>query len=222
MNKRLIIVGLLILAAAIVLKLLFVAAKSIKLDDFHKAAVIFVIDSSASNQKALPDQIKYVKSLCAILDPEDAIKILKVSESSYLIYEGSPSDSKGITKAVEAFTKYEKKDYGTAYGEALKKAIDHCLTMKKEGYVPSVVVVGDLANEGNVSKQINWETLPENISKAQEYMPDLAMMFVWAPPEKLDLVKTKLNPVLGEKKLVVANETNVDRANRRFLEAIGR
>ena len=61
-----------------------------------------------------------------------------------------------------------------------------------------------------------------NISKAQEYMPDLAMMFVWAPPEKLDLVKTKLNPVLGEKKLVVANETNVDRANRRFLEAIGR
>ena len=222
MNKRLIIVGFLILAAAIVLKLLFVAAKSIKLDDFHKAAVIFVIDSSASNQKALPDQIKYVKSLCAILDPEDAIKILKVSESSYLIYEGSPSDSKGITKAVEAFTKYEKKDYGTAYGEALKKAIDHCLTMKKEGYVPSVVVVGDLANEGNVSKQINWETLPENISKAQEYMPDLAMMFVWAPPEKLDLVKTKLNPVLGEKKLVVANETNVDRANRRFLEAIGR
>ena len=222
MNKNLIKIGLLILAAAIVCKLLFVAVKNIKIDDFHKAAIIFVIDSSASNQKALPDQIKYVKSLCAILDPEDAVKILKVSQDSYLIYEGSPSDSKGITKAVEAFTKFEAKDYGTAYGEALKKAINHCLTMKKEGYVPSVVVVGDLANEGNVTKQINWETLPENITKAQEYMPDLAMMFVYAPPEKLDLVKTKLAPVLGEKKLVVANEANVDKASRRFLEAIGR
>ena len=48
------------------------------------------------------------------------------------------------------------------------------------------------------------------------------MMFVFAHPEKLDLVKTKLNPVLGETKLIVANEQNVDKANRRFLEAIGR
>jgi hypothetical protein len=48
------------------------------------------------------------------------------------------------------------------------------------------------------------------------------MMFVWAHPEKLDMVKTKLNPILGEKKLIVANETGVDKANRRFLEAIGR
>ena len=222
MNKRLILVGILILGLAIVCKLLFIAAKNIKVDDFHKAAIIFVIDSSASNQKMLPDEIKYTKSLCSILDPEDEIKILKVSESSYLIYEGSPSDSKGITKAVEAFTKFNAKDYGTAYGEGLKKAFEHCLTMKKEGYIPSVVVIGDLENEGALEKQINWETLPENVKKLQEYIPEISMMFVYAHPEKLDLVKTKLNPVLGEKKLVIANEANVDKANRRFLAAIGR
>ena len=222
MNKRIVTLGLLILAIAIVGKLIFTAAKSIKVDDFHKAAVIFVIDSSASNQKNLPDQIKYTKSLCALLDPEDEIKILKVSENSYLIYEGSPSNSKGITKAVEAFTQYNAKDYGTAYGEGLKKALEHCLTMKKEDYVPAVVVIGDLENEGAVEKQINWDTLPENIKNVKEYIPELSMMFVYAHPEKLDLVKTKLNPVLGEKKLIVANETNVDKANRKFLEAIGR
>ncbi len=222
MNKRLITLGLLILAIAVVGKLLFSAVKNIKVDDFHKAAVVFVIDSSASNQKNLPEQIKYTKSLCSILDPEDEIKILKVSESSYLIYEGSPSNSKGITKAVEAFTQYNSKDYGTAYGEGIKKALDHCLTMKKEGYVPAVVVIGDLESEGAVEKQINWDTLPENIKKTQEYIPELSMMFVWAHPEKLDLVKTKLNPILGEKKLIVANETNADKANRKFLEAIGR
>ena len=222
MNKRIVTIGLLILAIAIVGKLIFTAAKSIKVDDFHKAAVIFVIDSSASNQKNLPDQIKYTKSLCALLDPEDEIKILKVSENSYLIYEGSPSNSKGITKAVEAFTQYNAKDYGTAYGEGLKKALEHCLTMKKEDYVPAVVVIGDLENEGAVEKQINWDTLPENIKNVKEYIPELTMMFVYAHPEKLDLVKTKLNPVLGEKKLIVANETNVDKANRKFLEAIGR
>ena len=48
------------------------------------------------------------------------------------------------------------------------------------------------------------------------------MMFVYAHPEKLDMVKTKLGPVLGEKKLIVANETGLDKVNRRFLEAIGR
>jgi len=222
MNKRLITVGFLILAIAIIGKMLFVAAKNIKVDDFHKAAIVFVIDSSASNQKMLPEEIKFTKSLCSILDPEDEIKILKVSEEAYLIYEGSPSDSKGITKAVEAFTQYNSKDYGTAYGTAIKKAFEHCLTMKKEGYVPAVVVIGDLENEGAAEKQINWDTLPANVKKVQEYIPEISMMFVYAHPEKLDLVKTKLNPVLGEKKLIIANEANVDKSKRRFLEAIGR
>ena len=222
MNKRLIILGILILGIAIVGKLLFVACKNIKVDEFHKAAIIFAVDSSASNQKNLPEQIKYLKSLCSILDPEDEIKILKVSETSYLIYEGSPSNTKGITKAVEAFTQYNPNDYGTAYGEAIKKAFDHCLTMKKEGYVPAVVIIGDLENEGAVEKQINWDTLPENVKGVKEYVPEISMMFVYAHPAKLDMVKTKLGPVLGEKKLLVANETGLDKVNRRFLEAIGR
>lgn len=221
-NKHLITLGFLILTITIIGKLIYSGLKNIKVDDFHKAAIVFVVDSSASNQKMLPTEIKYLKSLCSLLDPEDAVKILKVSEKSYLIYEGSPSDSTGITKAVEAFTKYDEKDYGTAYGEALKKALDHCLTMKKEGYVPSVVVIGDLENEGDITKQINWETLPKNISSIKKYIPELSMMFVYAHPEKLDLVKTKLNSVLGETKLIVANEQNAQKAQRRFLEAIGR
>ena len=221
-NKHLITLGFLILAVAIIGKLIYSGLKNIKVDEFHKAAIVFVVDSSASNQKMLPTEIKYLKSLCSLLDPEDAVKILKVSEKSYLIYEGSPSDSTGIIKAVEAFTKYDENDYGTAYGEALKKALEHCLTMKKEGYVPSVVVIGDLENEGDITKQINWETLPKNISAVKEYIPELSMMFVYAHPEKLDIVKTKLNSVLGETKLIVANEQNAQKAQRRFLEAIGR
>ena len=222
MNRRLIILGFLILAISVIGKLLFVAVKNIKVDDFHKSAVIFVVDSSASNQAKLPEQIKYLKSLCSILDPEDEVKILKVSQKSYLIYEGSPSDSTSITKAVNEFTKYDKNDYGTAYGEGLKKAFSHCLTMKKEGYVPAIVVIGDLENEGDVTKQVNWEILPKNVEAVQQYAPDLAMMFVYAHPEKLYLVKETLNPVLGEKKLVIANEQNAQKAQRRFLEAIGR
>ena len=222
MNKRIIISGILIVAIAIIGKLLFVGLKNFKPDEFHKSAIIFVVDSSASNQKMLPEEIRYIKSLCSILDPEDEIKILKVSQSSYLIYEGSPANSSEITAAVKKFTQLDSKDYGTAYGEAIKKAFDHVLTMKKEGYVPAVVVVGDLENEGDATKQVNWDTLPENVKHVQQYAPDLAMMFVYAHPEKLDLVKTKLNPVLGEKKLIIANQENVNKAKTRFIEAIGR
>ena len=69
-----------------------------KVDDFKPAAVIFVVDSSASNQKKLPEQKKLLRQICNILDPEDLIKILKVSEDSYLIYEGAPFNGSGLKK----------------------------------------------------------------------------------------------------------------------------
>lgn len=221
-RKRYIILGLLILSIAIVVKFAYIGLKSIKVDDFKKSAVIFIIDSSASNQNKLAEQTKYLKSLCSILDPEDEIKILKVSQDAYLIFEGSPSDTSGISKAVSKFTKYEKNAYGTAYGIALKKAFSHALTMKKEGYIPSIVVIGDLENEGRAEGQINWDTLPKNIARVKENIPEISMLFVYAHPKKLDLVKEKLTPVLGEKKLVIANEQNADKSQRRFISAIGR
>ena len=222
MNKKLIIVGLLILAFCVIGRLLWVGLKNVKMAEFHPASVIFIIDSSASNQKALPSQIKFLKSLCALLDPEDQIKILKTSQNAYLIYEGSPMDTASVSRALEAFTKLEDKDYGTAYGEAMKKAVSHSLTMYKDGYTPSIVVIGDLENEGTADKQINWDTLPDNIAKTQESLPDLTLMFVYAHPEKLDMVKEKLGPVLGEKHLIVATEQMANKVMTRFLSAIGR
>ena len=222
MNKRLVILGILILAICVVGRLLWVGLKNIKVDEFHPASVIFIIDSSASNQQALPAQIKYLKSLCGLLDPEDQIKILKTSQNAYLIYEGSP-DTATVSKALEAFTKLDEKDYGTAYGEAMKKAVSHSLNMYKEGYVPAIVVIGDLENEGNnIEKQLNWDTLPDNISKAKESMPELTMMFLYAHPEKLDMVKEKLGPVLGEHHLIVATEQMANKVSTKFLTAIGR
>ena len=219
MNKKLIIIGVMILAFCVIGRLLWVGLKNVKMAEFHPASVMFIIDSSASNQKALPGQIKFLKSLCALLDPEDQIKILKTSQSAYLIYEGSP-DIASVSKALETFTKLDDKDYGTAYGEAMKKAVSHSLTMYKDGYTPAIVVIGDLENEGAIDKQINWDTLPDNIKKAQESMPDLTMMFVYAHPEKLDMVKEKLGPVLGEKHLIVATEQMANKVITRFLNEI--
>ncbi|MBP3925110.1 VWA domain-containing protein [bacterium] len=222
LNKRVITVGLIIFALAFVGKLLWTGLKNIKIDEFHPAAVMFVIDSSASNQKSLPEQKKLLRQICNLLDPEDKIKIFRVSEDAYLIYEGTPMNGSGITKAMDAFTKYDKNDYGTAYGIGMKKAFSYALSMKKEGYNPAVVVIGDLENEGDVSKQINWQTLPSNVSNVKKYAPEISMMFLGAHPAKLDMVKEKLNPVLGETKLIVAPEQNTDKAIRNFLHALGR
>lgn len=222
MNKRLIILGFIILISAVVLKLVYLGIKKIKIDDFKPAAVIFVVDSSASNQKDLPEQKKYLRQLCTILDPEDQIKIIKVSQDAYLIYEGSPANGSEISKSMESFTKYDQTEKGTAYGLGIKKAFSHVLEMKKDGYVPSIVVIGDLANEGNSSDQINWETLPKNVKKIKKYAPNMSMMFLFAHPSKLDLVKQKLTPILGEKHLIVAPAETVDKTPTRFLHAIGR
>lgn len=194
----------------------------VKVDDFHKAAVIFVVDASASNQKELPGQIRALKQLCSMLDPEDQIKVLRVSETSYLIYEGSPQSSSEIRKSMEKFTEYNSDEYGTAYGLSLQKAFNHAKNMHKEGYIPAVVVIGDLENEGEVSKQINWDTLPEEVAQVRDETGNFSMMFLYAAPEKLDFVKEKLSPVLGEDKLIIGTETTAAKSMRKFLTAIGR
>ena len=222
LNKRLVTLGLIILVLSVAVKFVWAGLSKIKVDDFHPSAVIFLIDSSASNQKELDKQKKTLKQICNLLDPEDQIKILRVSEDAYLIYEGSPMNGSTITKSMNEFTKYDENDYGTAYGEGIKKAFVHVLSMKKEGYNPAVVVIGDLENEGAVEKQINWDTLPKNVEEVQKYSPELAMMFLYAHPSKLDLVKEKLSPVLGETKLIVSPEQNVDKSIRKFLTALGR
>ncbi len=222
MNKRLIILGIVILFASVILKIVWTGLTKIKVDNFRPAAVMFVLDSSASNQKDLPEQKKLLRQICNLLDPEDKIKIIRVSEDAYLIYEGAPFNGSNINKVMNAFTAYDEKDYGTAYGSGLKKALNYSLEMKKLGYMPAVVVIGDLENEGDTDKQINWNTLPAEVKKVKASAPDLAMMFLYAHPEKLDQVKETLLPVLGEVKLIVSPKQNCDRAIRQFIHALER
>lgn len=220
--KRLFILSGILMTAGILLYAVISGIKNVKVDDFKPAAVMFLIDSSASNQKNIELQKKFIKQICQTMDPEDAVKIIRVSEEAYLIYEGSPHNVNGITKSLNSFTRFSPEDVGTAYGSAVKKAVSYSLTMKKEGYIPAIVVIGDLENEGQTSKQLNWDTLPENIKNTKKYIPDLSMMFVWAHPSKLDFVKEKLNPVLGEDHLIVATDQTVDKVSRKFFKSLGR
>ena len=110
MNRRLVIIGVLILCTSIILRLLWNGLKNFEPDEFKPAAVIFVVDSSASNQQNLAEQKKFLKQICSTLDPEDQVKIIKVSQDAYLIYEGAPHNTNEITKAMEAFTKYDPEE----------------------------------------------------------------------------------------------------------------
>ena len=62
MNKRLIILGIVILFASVILKIVWTGLTKIKVDNFRPAAVMFVLDSSASNQKDLPEQKKLLRA----------------------------------------------------------------------------------------------------------------------------------------------------------------
>ena len=194
----------------------------IKYDEFHKAAVMIILDSSASNTKELPMQIKAVRTLCSMLDPDDEVKILRVSESSYLIYEGSPQSASEIRKSLDKYTQLNSKEFGTALGLSMKKAFTHAINMHKEGYIPAVVVVGDLENEGAVKNQIDWNQLPSQVKEVVDKTGNFSMMFLYAAPDKLDLVKEKLTPVLGENKLIIGTDTVANKSMAKFLHAIGR
>ena len=92
----------------------------------------------------------------------------------------------------------------------------------KIGVQLTVVVAGDLENEGDIDKQINWNNLQAQVKAAQAKAPDLVMMFVYAHPQKLDIVKTTLYPVLGESKFLIATEQGIDKTINKFLTTIGR
>ena len=222
MNRRTKKLCILAILFILMVTILVSCCKSIKIDDFHPASVIFVMDSSASNQGKLDEQKKLVKQICNRLDPEDKIKIIRVSEEAYLIFEGSPHNSKNITDSMNEFTQYDSKDWGTAYGDGIKKALEYSASMNNEGFKPSVVVIGDLENEGVVEKQLNWNTLPNDIRKFKNNVPDFVMFFAFAHPQKLDLVKSKLSPILGETKLIISTEQNIDKSMNKFLTEIER
>ena len=83
MNKKIITLGFLILISTIILKLFIVALKHIEIDDFKPNAVVFLVDSSASNQDLFPEQVRYIKQLCKMLDPEDYVEIYKISNNTF-------------------------------------------------------------------------------------------------------------------------------------------
>ena len=222
MNKRYILIGIIAVVTLFGLILIGKGLKNLKPDDFKPAAVMFVIDSSASNQKELPEQKKLIRQICNTLDPEDQVKIIRVSEDAYLIYEGAPFNGSNIEKVMNEFTKYDSRDYGTAYGTGLRKAFNYATQMKKNGYLPAVVVIGDLENEGVAEKQLDWNKLPSDVQKVQQIAPDFAMMFLYAHPSKLDKVKETLYPVLGEKKLLISTKQNCDKAIMEFLHLLDR
>ena len=64
--------------------------------------------------------------------------------------------------------------------------------------------------------------MPDEVAQVKNQTGDFTMMFLFADPEKLDLVKEKLTPVLGERNLIIGTEVASNKALRKFLSAIGR
>ncbi|MBQ3642204.1 VWA domain-containing protein [bacterium] len=220
--KKALIFGIILPIAVFVLKLIFVQLSKIELTEFKPVAAIFLLDISASNRDLLDKEQQTVLKMSKRLDSEDHAKIYVVSQDAYEVYDGSPHRLVSMREAMNKRSKFDDKAFGTAYGVAMKKAVGDALRYKANGYTPTIIVLGDLENEGSVEKQINWNTLPKNIERTIKYIPELSLVFLYAHPQKLDDVRQKLVPVLGDTKLIIASEENVDNSLRKFTQAIER
>ncbi len=222
MFRRTCALGIVLLLAAYILKIFIVSCMNMDLGEFKPVSAIFLLDISASNRNLLDKQEQTILKIAKRLDGEDSILIYVVTEDTYNIYNGNPHKLVQIKKTMEKRGAYDSTTFGTAYGLALKKAVGDALRYQQEGYKPAIVVLGDLENEGDITKQINWNTLPKNIKNTLNYIPDLTLAFLYAHPQKLDDVRQSVLPVMKEKNLILASEENVDLAIRKFLEAVER
>lgn len=222
MFKRTLTLGLVLFLAVYVTKFLVVGFRNLDLQEFKPVATIFLLDISASNRNLQDQQEQLILRISKRLDSEDTALIYIVSEDAYNIYNGNPHKLPQIKEAMKKRGAFDSKAYGTAYGLALKKAVGDALRYEEQGYKPAIIILGDLENEGEITKQINWNTLPKNIKNTMKYTPDLTLAFLYAHPQKLDSVRQTLLPVVDEKHLIMASEENVDLAVRKFMEAVGR
>jgi len=222
MFKRTCTLGLLLIITLYIVKSLVIGFMNMDLREFKPVATVFLLDISASNRNLLDKQEQTILKISKRLDSEDRALIYVVTEDAYSIYNGSPNKLVMMRNSMQKRGGFDSDKYGTAYGLALKKAIGDALMYQQEGFKPAIVILGDLENEGDITKQINWNTLPSNIQKTLKYIPDLTLAFLYAHPQKLDDVRQTLLPVVNEKHLIMASEENVDLAVRKFLEAVGR
>ncbi len=222
MFKRTCTLGLLLVIVLYVVKLVAVGFMNMELKQFQPVATIFLLDTSASNKSLQHQQEQTILKICKRLDSEDHALIYAVTEDAYNIYNGKPNKLVAMKKTMETRGGYDDKNWGTAYGLALYKAVGDALRFKEEGYRPVIIFLGDMENEGDIRKQINWNTLPKNIQGTLKYIPDFTMAFLFAHPQKLDEIRQTLLPVLKEKQLIMASEENVDAAVRKILETVGR
>lgn len=224
MFKRSIVLGLILILSVVVIKLIIYAFSGIQLAEFKPVSAIFLLDVSASNRELMGKQEKTILKISKRLDSEDHAIIYLVTEDAYNVYNGNPHKLVDMKKAIEKRGEFDSKAYGTAYGTALYKAIGDALHYKANGYTPLIVVLGDLENEGDITKQINWNVLPKNIRNTLKYVPDLRLAFLYAHPQKLDEVRQMLLPVYDKNpnNLVFASEENVEQATKKILESIGR
>ena len=221
MFKKAIILGILLPIVVFTLKLIFVGLSKVELSEFKPVVAIFLLDISASNRDLMYSQ-QCILKMAKRLDSEDHARIYVVTEDAYEVYDGQPHKTIAMREAMNKRSGLDSNAYGTAYGLALKKAIGDALRYKAEGYTPAIVFLGDMENEGDITKQINWSILPQDLEKTLTYIPDLSLTFLYAHPQKLDSIRQQLVPVMGEKQLIIASEENVDIATRKFSQAIGR
>ena len=222
MFKRTCVLGLILFLSVYVCKLIIVGFRNMELAEFKPVAAIFLLDISASNRALQSEQEQLILRISKRLDSEDHALIYIVSEDTYNIYDGNPHKLPQIKEAMKKRGEFDAKSYGTAYGLALKKAVGDALRYEANGYRPAIVVLGDLENEGDIKKQINWNTLPNNIKNTLKYIPDLTLCFLYAHPQKLDSIRQDLLPVMDDKHLIMASQEGVDIALRKFMEAVGR
>lgn len=189
--------------------------------EFKPVSTVIILDSSASNQGNIDKQKKFIKRLCAFMDPSDKVNILKTSETVYLIYQGKPNRPVPIGKALNAYTVVDKSEKGTAYGKAMRRAFQLSDQAIESGYIPAIITIGDLEDEYVEGGNINWESLPDTIKSIKEKDPTFTMAFFYAHPQRLDFIQQKLGPVLGEH-LIIAPETSTNDSLRTFLEKIER
>ena len=170
MFKRTCTLGLVLLITLYAVKLIVVGFKNMDLAEFKPVAAIFLLDISASNRSLQAEQEKLILRISKRLDSEDHALIYIVSEDAYNIYNGNPHKLVQIKESMNKRGAYDAKSFGTAYGLALKKAVGDALRYEEQGYKPAILILGDLENEGDITKQINWNTLPTNMKNTLKYV----------------------------------------------------
>ena len=187
-------------------------------------AAIFVLDCSASARALRKPAAQIVLEAARSLDPvRDRITIYRLADDVVPLLPSSRPSLRTVSAALERYAGIDAHDgRGTAYGRALDAAIGEAELAHREGFAPTVAVLGDGADEPTRAEPLARKAQALTAASRRLARSDLHLALLLMPPKALAHFQPLWRDVAPDRVLAMTDATPISEVAIDLMQLMGR